>query len=81
MLLVLMSGLGDVALGPDSAVRLAALGVSSVSLVRDDESIGVVLEGWAFDPAVSGADATAILAGENAAVRTLRPVMHLAVRP
>jgi hypothetical protein len=77
----LMPRPGEVAFGPESAERLAALGVSSVSLVRDEESVGVVLEGWAFDPAVSGADATAILAGANAAVRTLRPVMQLAVRP
>jgi hypothetical protein len=81
MLLLLMPQGADVTVGPETAERLAALGVSSVSLVRDDESVGVVLEGWAFDPTTSAADAMSIVGGANATGRTLRPVLHLAVMP
>ena len=38
-------------LPPAALAALARLGVTSVSLLRDEESAGIVLEGWALDPA------------------------------
>ena len=37
-------------LPPAALAALARLGVTSVSLLRDEESAGIVLEGWALDP-------------------------------
>lgn len=58
--------------------ELAELGVTSVGVFRDDEVTGVVLEGWLFDPAASG-DAAAATLGARPGLRTLHPVMHMAV--
>ena len=68
----------DVALGPAVAERLVALGVATLALYRDGETLLVVLEGWAFDPSSTAAAATAI--GIQADARTLRPVMETALR-
>jgi len=65
-------------LAPDTIAALADLGVTSASLVRDEETVGVVLEGWAFDDA--GAElAAAAVAGPAAPCRTLRPLVQMAV--
>jgi hypothetical protein len=37
------------ALRADALERLAELGVTSVTLLRDDTTAGLVLEGWALD--------------------------------
>jgi hypothetical protein len=57
--------------------KLARLGITNVALVRDDETVGVILEGWLFDPARSGAAAADAVA--TAGVRVLHPVLDLAV--
>lgn len=36
--------------GPEAAERLAQLGISRITVLADQFGIGVVLEGWAFDP-------------------------------
>lgn len=58
--------------------ELARLGVTSVALVRDERTVAIVLEGWAFDPERS-AEAAAEAVKATPAARTLRPVMHVAV--
>ena len=58
--------------------NLSRLGVTSVALVRDERAVGIVLEGWTFDPAQS-AEAAAAAVGIGRRARTLRPVVHLAV--
>jgi len=56
---------------------LARLGITNVALLRDERTMGIVLEGWSFDPArSSGAAAEAV--GATGA-RTLHPVLHMAV--
>ena len=69
----------DVMLGPAVAERLASLGVTNVSLLRDRDVMCVVLEGWAFDPASSTEAAAAI--GADASSRIFRPVIQSALRP
>ena len=65
-------------LGPAVAERLATLGVTTLSLFRDRQTLCVVLEGWAFDPSSTASALSAI--GLRPGARTLRPVMHTALR-
>jgi hypothetical protein len=57
---------------------LAALGVTSVSLLRDEQTAGLVLEGWAFDPARAD-EAVRAAAGARDGVRKLEPLVQMAV--
>ncbi len=66
------------ALPPAALHALARLGVTSVSLVRDDETAGLVLEGWAFDPARAHEAASAVT-GTCHEARTLRPLVQMTV--
>jgi hypothetical protein len=66
------------ALQPTALAALARLGVSSVSLLRDEQTAGLVLEGWAFDPARASEAARAV-AGAREGIRTLQPLMQMAV--
>jgi hypothetical protein len=74
MLVIMLDTRSDVAaVSATSAKRLAHLGVTHVAIARDDATEAVVLEGWAFDVARSGAEATSIVAGA-APSRSLRSV-------
>ena len=66
-------------LQPAAVARLARLGVTSVALVADDQTVGLVVEGWAFDPTRSMAAVVAAIAGTDSPARTLLPVLHMAV--
>jgi hypothetical protein len=70
---------GAGALDPAAANELACLGVTSVTLLQDEAGLGVVLEGWAFDPVRAGEQAIAIVAGSRGRARALRPLLHAAV--
>ena len=76
--LLLGSADGDFCLRQELVSELARLGVTNVSLVRDEQTVGIVLEGWMFDPACS-AEAAMAAVGAASGARTLHPVMHLAV--
>jgi hypothetical protein len=71
--------------GPVVAQELAVLGVTSLSLLRDDQTTAVALEGWAFDVDRSAEAAARAVAADPAAVRVLRPVvesaLHAASKP
>lgn len=43
--------------------ELARLGVTSVTLLRDDHTVGFVVERWAFDPSRSAQAVIAAVAG------------------
>jgi hypothetical protein len=66
------------ALRPAALDALARLGVTSVSLVRDEKTAGLVLEGWAFDPARAREAASAVT-GTCDEARTLEPLVQMAV--
>ena len=66
------------ALQPAALALLARLGVTSVSLLRDEETAGLVLEGWALDPARAG-EAARAAAGAREGIRTLQPLMQMAI--
>jgi hypothetical protein len=62
------------ALDEQSRGRLAGLGITTVSLLRDARTLGIVLEGWAFDPARSADAARTAIVGAEGGARVLRPV-------
>lgn len=77
-LLVLMLPAGaDARLHPDAMADLARLGVTSLAVVRDDRSIGVVVEGWGFDAIGSAEGVLSAICGRSRRARTLRPVMEM----
>jgi hypothetical protein len=61
------------------AQKLAALGVTSVSVLRDERTTALALEGWAFDPDRSAEAAARVVVDDPATVRILRPVLESAV--
>ena len=65
--------------GPEAADRLARLGITRVSLLSDLSGIGVVLEGWAFDPADVDEAVRAMFPGGDVGLRVLREIEHVAV--
>jgi hypothetical protein len=65
--------------GPAVAQELAALGVTNLSVLRDEQTTAVALEGWAFDPTRSAEAAARAVAAERGSVRVLRPVIESAV--
>jgi hypothetical protein len=69
----------SVSLDADALVRLGRLGVTNLALVRDERVVGIVLEGWAFEPAASSSAAVAALAGDDGGARALCPVGQVAV--
>ena len=80
MLVVLMEQKGrEPALSQRALGELARLGITSVSLLRDERMVGLVLEGWAFDPARSAEAASAAVAGADTGARTLHPLVQMAV--
>lgn len=78
LVLLLDDADGAFAVREGQASELARLGVTDVAVVRDERLVGVVLEGWRFDPARS-ARAAARAIGAEPGARMLHPVLHLAV--
>ena len=79
MMLVLLDDVeGEFCLREDLVASLARLGVTNVAVVRDERAVGVVLEGWLFDPARSAGTAAEAV-GASPGARVLHPVMQLAV--
>lgn len=78
MVVLLVDGHAGVTVGPDAAARLARLGVTNVTVVRDHEITALVVEGWLFDLASAPTTAAAVV-GPDQAVRVLEPLIQLAV--
>lgn len=70
---------GQPVVGPTAVARLAALGITRVSLLGDPSGIGVVLEGWAFDPARIDEAVQAVYPVGGDLVRVFREIEHVAV--
>ncbi len=64
-------------LRPDHVSELSRLGVTNVALLRDEQAVGIVLEGWSFDPGRSSRAAAEAVGALGA--RTLHPVLQMAV--
>ena len=79
VLLVADSNDGEPLMGPDVAERLANLGISHISLLRELSSTAVILEGWAFDPARSHEVTRAVFPAGGASLRTYHEVQFVGV--
>jgi hypothetical protein len=71
--------IGQPVVGPVAVGRLAALGITRVSLLGDQSGLGVVLEGWAFDPAQIDEAVRAVFPDRSDAVRVFREIERVAV--
>lgn len=78
LVLLVPTARGDVPFGSATVEALAALGITSVTLARDEQTAAVILEGWAFDPARPDAVLRALGAAGSEA-RALQPVVQMAV--
>jgi len=79
VLLIAAGEAGEPVVGPDAAERLRELGITRVSLLRDGQAMGLVLEGWAFDPTRADDASRAIFPGGTARVRTFHEIERVAV--
>jgi hypothetical protein len=80
MLMMLFEGSrGEPVLREHTLGTLARLGITTVSVLRDDRMVGVVVDGWAFDPTRSAEAARTALAGTETGVRVFRPLLQTAV--
>jgi hypothetical protein len=79
VMLVAGPGSSEPHVGPEAAERLAHVGITRVSLLSDSSGIGVVLEGWAFNPADVDVAVRAMFSNGGAGVRILREIEHVAV--
>jgi hypothetical protein len=78
LVLLIPADRGQSFLGAKAIEALSRLGVTTVSVARDEESVAVVLEGWAFD-GPSRQAATDAIGAAGTGARTLQPVMQMAV--
>jgi hypothetical protein len=72
---------GEASVPPAAATALARLGVSAISVVRDDRTLGLVVTGWAFDPRRSAGAVVEALGRTRLGARTLHPLLEMAVFP
>ena len=79
VLLVAERHAGEPLVGPDVAERLANLGISRITLLRDVSSTAVILEGWAFDPARTDEATKAVFPAGGASLRTYHEVQYVGV--
>ena len=79
MVVLIPASDAEPSLQPAAVSELARLGVTSVAVLRDDRTLGLVVEGWAFDPSRSGAAVVAAVAGRTSDARTLHPLVEMAV--
>jgi hypothetical protein len=64
----------DVSLDAHALESLAALGITCLSLLRDDRTLALVADGWAFDAANSQQAVEALVPATDRPVRTLQSV-------
>ena len=70
---------GEVSVGPEAARRLADLGVTHDTLLRDLEGFAVVLNGWSFDPSEAVDPAIEALGCAGMTCRTLLPMAQMSL--
>ena len=80
MMLLLIPAETKISLDPDALAEFARLGITHVALLHDEQCLGVVVEGWAFDPGVSASDVVSAVAGGDGRPRTLQPLVEMTVK-
>ena len=76
LVLIAPSGQSDISLRPSAVEMLARLGVTSISLAQDSETVVVILEGWSLDTRQHEQAAAALGALD---ARPLQPIVQMAV--
>ena len=76
LVLIASSGQSDISLRPSAVEMLARLGVTSISLAQDNETVVVILEGWSLDTRQYEQAADALGA---VGARPLQPIVQMAV--
>jgi hypothetical protein len=79
VVVVLPASEAESVLEPAAVSELAGLGITNVALVRDESLVGLVLEGWTFDPERSSDAVAAVVAQPGPSVRTLQPLLQMGV--
>jgi hypothetical protein len=79
VVLLVPSGDDGLSLGPDTLRELATLGVTDLAVLRDEQFVGLVLQGWAFDPERSAAVLQTLV--NTADTKTLLPLSQASVSP
>jgi hypothetical protein len=79
LVLLLESTEPSLALAPDVVQELAALGVTNVTVLRDEHTTAVALDGWAFDSDRSADTAARLVSPHRDRVSVLRPVLESAI--
>jgi len=80
VVLLVPNGDDGLSLGPEALQQLAGLGVTDLAVLRDEQIVGLVLQGWAFDPERSAATLqTLVTTPED--MRTLLPLSQASVSP
>jgi len=77
LMVVMLPAGANARLDPDAVTNLARLGITSLAVVRDNQSVGVVVEGWGFDPIGAAECVLTTICGPRRGARTLRPVMEM----
>jgi hypothetical protein len=78
MVVLLDHANGEFCLHRHLAEELAGLGVTSLTVVRNEQTVGIILEGWLFDPARSAGTAAAAV-GAPPGAPVLYPILQAAV--
>jgi hypothetical protein len=76
LVLIAPSGQNEISLRPSAVEMLARLGVTSISLAQDSETVIVILEGWSLDTHRHEQAAAALGAVD---ARPLQPIVQMAV--
>ena len=77
MVLLLLPGDTQACLQERVLARLVRLGVTRIAVVRDERSLGVVVEGWALDPTRSAGAVMRAISGRRSGGRAFQPLMEM----
>jgi hypothetical protein len=80
MVVILIAGdENNVLLDSRALEGVARLGITSLALLRDDDLVALVMEGWAFDATNSRQAVEALVSSTGRPVRTLHPLGHMVI--
>jgi len=80
MVVILISGdESNLLLDSRALERIARLGITSLALLRDDDLVALVVEGWAFDAANSRHVVESLVSSTDRPVRTLQSLGHMVI--
>jgi hypothetical protein len=80
MVVILIAGdESNLSLDSRALEGVARLGITSLDLLRDDDLVALVMEGWAFDVANSRRAVEVLVPSTGRPVRTLHSLGHMVI--